>query len=342
MLRDGASVWTVPGDGNCFYHCIAVHLEKAGLLRITGANRFQDAFEKAASCRRSLAEFYMEMNELAFTTHQERLLLDQGEIPGRLFDLTVQPDKPQSLLVHSYCNTSTTSPLSCQLLIYCIQSTIGRMLFHCSLLSTVTGSSTRDHARLCVLRGDYAHDGDVAAASMCFNMKIEVVTASESSNSFNSYAVFEPEGRAATVPTMTVLYKRIAGSSIGHYDLVIAKPAAAVCVGTSGCAQQRHQAATAPTRCKPSASKPLAENVWQEVKLSPAKCSPKTTPAPKDQGGELSFSMCMLHYRLKRHLQQLHCVHEQQSVAQNVGNSMREGGMPTSWLPPLHGNCIAS
>jgi hypothetical protein len=184
---------------------------------------------------------------------------------------------------------------------------------------------------------DYAHDGDVAAASLCFNMKIIVVTAGH--NTFEHCVDFEPEGSEATVPTMTTLYKHFPGTNIGHYDLVIPKQAAAVCVGTSGCAQQRHQAAAAPTRCKPSA---LAESDWQEVKLSPSKCSPKTTQALKDLGGELSFSMCLLHCRFKRHLQQLHCAHEQKSVTQNVGNSMVEGGLSINWLLPLHGNCLAS
>jgi hypothetical protein len=133
--------------------------------------------------------------------------------------------------------------------------------YHVWLLSckTVTGSSTREHAKNCVLRGDYAHDGDVAAASLCFNINIKVVTKG-CDDSAELYASFAPEGGKVTAPTMTLLYKHIPGTNIGHYDLVFTTPATAVCVGTSGCRQQQHQAAAAACVFKPCVSQAPAES----------------------------------------------------------------------------------
>jgi hypothetical protein len=154
----------------------------------------------------------------------------------------------------------------------------------------VAGSSTREHAKNCVLRGDYAHEGDVAAASLCFNINIKVVTKG-CDDSAELDASFAPEGGKVTAPTMTLLYKHIPGTNIGHYDLVFTKPAAAVCVGTSGCRQQQHQAAAAACVFKPCVSQAPAGSDWQEAKCSPTKRNSQTFQVVKNHSGKLNLNL---------------------------------------------------
>jgi hypothetical protein len=80
----GGIIRRVPGDGHCFYHCLAVHFEKIGLLHLIGANKYQTPTDKALAGRRQLADFYMVMPEHAFDNHHLRIKIDQHDIPGEL------------------------------------------------------------------------------------------------------------------------------------------------------------------------------------------------------------------------------------------------------------------